>query len=220
MLKFDETKAGKDAPESLRLTNIAITSNFQETDSPYRHIPDAISEQMRDLHTQALKGNVQIIKKLEKLIEKYPRVPVLYNYLSLAYMQHKNFKKGEQINESMLKRFPDYSLGRINQAVLHIIRSEFDKAEEYLGQTMEISDFLPDRKVYHISEVCQFYEMTVRFFIRKRDFKVADSHLAFLKDISAKFDDFHKEKIKQLEDEKEKELEEIREETYESCCAC
>ena len=210
MIKFDESKAGKDAPENLKLSTIAITGNLHETDNPYRNIPQDIQEQLYDLHKLADKGHVQGIKKLERLVERYPRVPILFNFLSIAYLNHGNTQKFNQLNELMLKRFPDYTISRINQANQHIINGEFDEAEALLGYNMELSEFLPNRQIFHISEVCQYYETTIRYFIHKREFENVDNRLKMLKDISKQFDDYHKEKIKKLEEIIEEELEEMR----------
>ena len=207
MIKFDESKAGKDAPENLKLSTIAITGNLHETDNPYRNIPQDIQEQLHDLHKLADKGHVQGIKKLERLVERYPRVPILFNFLSIAYLNHGNTQKFNQLNELMLKRFPDYTISRINQANQHIINGEFDEAEALLGYNMELSEFLPNRQIFHISEVCQYYETTIRYFIHKREFENVDNRLKMLKDISKQFDDYHKEKIKKLEAIIEEELE-------------
>jgi tetratricopeptide (TPR) repeat protein len=216
MIQFDESKAGKDAPENLIMTGIAITGDFEQTDSPYRHIPQALNAQMSDLHDQAHKGKVQVIQKLERLIERYPNVPALYNYLSIAYMVHENQEKFMKINELTIKRFPDYPIAKMNQATRLTLAGKFDEAEALLGQTMDINAFIPTRKIFHISEVFQFYETTTRFFIHKRDFKVADSHLNLLKKLSAKNNGFQKERIKKLEDEKESEMEDIRFETLDT----
>ena len=210
MIKFDESKAGKDAPENLKLSTIAITGHLHETDNPYRNIPQDIQEKLHDLHKLADKGHVQGIKKLERLVERYPRVPILFNFLSIAYLNHGNTQKFNQLNELMLKRFPDYTISRINQANQHIINGEFDEAEALLGYNMELSEFLPNRQIFHISEVCQYYETTIRYFIHKREFENVDNRLKMLKDISKQFDDYHKEKIKKLEAMIEEELDEMR----------
>jgi hypothetical protein len=214
IFKFDEAKAGKDAPENLVMTTITITSEYEETDNPHRNIPQAIKEQMVEFHAQALKGTVQTIKKLERLVEQYPRVPALYNYLSIAYVNHGNTVKFDKLNDLMVTRFPGYSVSRINQATRHIVNKDFDKAEEILGNSMELTAFLPNRSVFHVSEVAQFYETTVRFFLRKRQFDVAESRLELLKDISKNFNNFHNDRIKQLEDEKADIRETIRYENY------
>jgi Protein of unknown function (DUF1186)/SEC-C motif len=215
IFKFDETKAGKDVLESLLLTNITVTSNFLDTDNPYRNIPQVVVEQIPALYAQAAKGTAQSIKKLERLIEQYPRVPALYNYLSIAYLKHGNKAKSKAITELTMKLFPDYPLPRINQANIYIIQSEFEKAEAILGHAMELSLFLPNRQVYHLSEVVQFYETTVRYFIHKRAFDVADSRLDMLRGISKQFDGFHKKEIQQLEEEKDTEREEMQHENFE-----
>jgi hypothetical protein len=216
MLKFDENKAGKDSPENWRMTGFTITGNFEDTDSPYRNVPHEIEAQRHELNKQAFKGTVQIIKKLERLIEKYPKVPALYNYLSVAYMIHGNTIKFEKVNELAIKRFPDYPLAYINMAIRHIQKGDLDKAETLLGKNMELSDFLPNRKIFHISEVAQYYETTVRFFLNKREFELADNRLNMLEGLSKEFKNFHDEKIKQLELEKEKILEIIRYEKYDT----
>ncbi len=215
MIKFNESKAGKDAPESLKLFSFAITGDYLETDNPHRHIPQVIVDQMHELHTQSLKGTAQIIKKLERLIGQYPKIPALYNYLSVAYIAHGNTAKFDKLNEMLITQYPGYPVSRINQATRHILRSEFDKAETLLGNDITLNAFLPNRQVYHISEVVQFYETIVRLFIHKRQFDGADNHLKLLKDVSAKFDGFHKDKIKQLEEEKAQELEDMKYENYE-----
>jgi hypothetical protein len=214
ILKFDETKAGKDAPENLQLSSIAITTNYEECDNPHRHVPQVLQEQLPDLYQKAAKGGAQIIKKLEKLIFQYPKVPALYNYLSIAYAEHNNYVKFDKLNEVMIQRFPNYPLPRLNQANRLILKGEFDKAEALLGQTMELKMFLPNREMYHISEVVQFYETTVRFFLHKRQFDVADSRLDLLKGISKQFNEYQKEKIKQLGNEKEEILKTMRLEAY------
>lgn len=216
MLNFDESKAGKDSPENWVMNAFTITGNFEDTDSPYRNVPHEIEVQRHELNTQAFKGTVQIIKKLERLIEKYPKVPALYNYLSIAFMIHGNALKFEKINELAIKRFPDYPLAYINMAIMYIQKGDFDKAEALLGKNLELTDFLPNRKIFHISEVAQYYETTVRFFLNKRDFKLADNRLDMLKGLSKQFKNFHEGKIKQLELEKEKILEIIRYEKYDS----
>ncbi len=210
MLKFDESKAGKDAPESFKLFSFSITSDYPESDSPHRNVPQAILEQMHELHMQSLKGNVQIIKKLERLIERYPRVPALYNYLSMAYKAHGNSVKFNKLNDLLIKQFPDYPVSRINKATDHIIKREFDAAQAVLGHDMTLNAFLPNRQIYHVSEVVQFYETVVRFFIRKHEFDVADSHLKMLKEVSEKFNNINKERIQQLETEKADEIEAIK----------
>ncbi len=214
MFNFNESEAGKDAPESFKIFSFAVTGDFQETDNPHRNIPQAIVEQMHELHIQSLKGSPLIIKKLERLIAQYPKVPALYNYLSVAYIAKGNTTKFDKLNEMLIKDYPGYPVSRINQAMRHIMRSEFDKAEALLGNGISLNNFLPNRQIYHISEVVQFYETVVRLFIHKRQFDAVDNHIKLLKEISGKFDGFHKDKIKQLEAEKVEEFEEMRIENY------
>jgi hypothetical protein len=210
MFKFNRRKAGKETPENLELFAFAITGNFQESDNPHRHIPQVIVEQMPELHTQSLKGTPQIVKKLKGLIAQYPKVPQLYNYLSVAYIIQGNTVEFDKVNEMLITQYPGYSVPRLNQANRHIVRGEFGKVEAILGNGMAINTFLPNRQIFHFSEVVQFYEVVVLLLIHKRQFDASDNPIKLLKEVSRKFDGFHKDQIKQLEEKKAKEIEAMK----------
>ena len=187
MLNFDENKAGRDNSENLIMRAYTMSTSIQDTDNKYRNIPSAISEVQEELHDLAYKGSTFAIKKIERWIEKYPNVPLLYNYLSTAYVCNKQSEKGEKINEIGAKRFPEYSLCRINMAVTAITNENLEKAEAILGKNLELSEFLPNREIYHVSEVIQFQEVVVYLCIAKGEFELAENRIKHMKDLIDKF---------------------------------
>ena len=74
--------AGRDSDQMLVLSNFKIVGNLTDSDSRYRNIPDAILQIVGPLQKDIHKGSHKATEKLIKLIEKYPRVPLLYNFLS------------------------------------------------------------------------------------------------------------------------------------------
>src|SRR4030042_4190466 len=120
--------------------------------------------QFETLHHQALKGGNQIVERLILLIEKYPHVPQLKNYLSVAYMNSNNIKKAREVNHWIIKEHPDYLFGKLNMAFEYYYKGQYDKIPEVTGNLMEIQDLYPDRDCFHLSEVTSFNKLAIMYF--------------------------------------------------------
>lgn len=59
-------------------------------------VPPELERQLEDLHNVAVKGKQSSLKKFIKLVQKYPKVPVLKNYLSVLYMNIGNMQKSSR----------------------------------------------------------------------------------------------------------------------------
>lgn len=129
------------------------------------------------------KKNKKIINKLTQLIVQYPTVPILKNYLSVAYNIRGNYKKAMEINNWSLIEHPDYLFARINKANECIDRKEFDKVPEILGEAMEIKQLYPERDVFHFSEVTNFYKVATRYFAAIENQEMAENRLKILQGI-------------------------------------
>lgn len=187
MFQFDESKAGRDSSENWTMQGYALSPKLADTDAKYRNVPSAVAEVQKDLHELALKGSEFAIKKIERWIEKYPNTPLLYNYLATAFMNNRQLEKATKINDKAAKRFPDYPLFRINMAVTAIAKGELDKVEAILGKDLELSQFLPNRKIYHVSEMIQFLEIVTYFFIAKGEYDSAENRINIMKEVVEQF---------------------------------
>ena len=101
------------------------------------------------------------IDKLTQLIEQYPQVPILKNYLSIAYETLGLHNKAYEIVEQTIQEHPDYIFAKINRANIAIDEGDFAKAEELLGKEMELSVLYPDRTTFHIDEVTNFVQQNL-----------------------------------------------------------
>ena len=119
-------------------------------------ITPELFRQFETLHHKALKGGSKIIERLILLIEKYPDVPQLKNYLSVAYINNGNIEKAREVNRWIIKEHPDYLFGKLNLAFEYYNKKQFDKIPEVVGNLMEIQDLYPDRDCFHLSEVTSF----------------------------------------------------------------
>jgi hypothetical protein len=80
---FQKTIRGPDGQELL-LLGYDIT--FEPLEDPiYAALPESGQQEMNDLHNMLKVEPRKAIPIIQKLLEEYPHVPRLYNYLSSAY---------------------------------------------------------------------------------------------------------------------------------------
>lgn len=60
--------------------------------------------------------NKYIVDRLTRLVIQYPTVPMLKNYLSVAYNSQGNIDKAREINNWLIAEHPDYLWAKLNQA--------------------------------------------------------------------------------------------------------
>jgi len=120
------------------------------------------------------------IRKILKLIEKYPDNPQLKNYLAVAYNNIGNYEKVLETNHWLLKEHPDYLFGKLNLAGEYYAKGEFEKIPEILGPHMEIQGLYPHRKKFHVTEVMSFYKIAILYFISIGNLEAARGRLEIM----------------------------------------
>ena len=132
---------------------ITDDEHFMRTIYP---VPDELEEQMEDLYHVAIKGKESSVKKLMRLIEKFPKVPALKNYLSVVYSNMGKTEKSYEVNHWIVAEHPEYLFGKLNLAAEYYWKEEYDKIPEVLGENMVLKALYPHRNKYHIAEVTGF----------------------------------------------------------------
>jgi hypothetical protein len=80
-------------------------------------IPPELEKQLEELGIESRdNATSKTIEKLTQLIVKYPTVPQLKNYLSVAHNAQANYKKAIEANTWALNEHPDYLFARLNAA--------------------------------------------------------------------------------------------------------
>ena len=168
--------------KNIELTSYNITgdSDFINTLFP---IPYELDIQLQDLYKLALKGKKSSIKKFHRLIEKYPNVPMLKNYLSTVYQSMGNMEKANEVNTWIVAEHPDYLYGKLNLASKYIAENELDKVPEILGENLDLKTLYPERDTFHTNEFLTFFNVTVRYFSAKRDLDEARKRLEIMIEI-------------------------------------
>ncbi|KAF0237307.1 MAG: SEC-C motif domain-containing [Prolixibacteraceae bacterium] len=112
----------------------------------------------------------RIIGELINLIDEHPEVPMLKNYLAIAYTLRKMDNESKEIVLQTVIDHPDYLFGKIALANLYIDEKRYSEVPAILGNEMDIRKICPDRKTFHLSEMVNFYKVAVRYFAAVKDF--------------------------------------------------
>lgn len=153
-------------------------------------ISDELQEQLESLYFEARdKNNKKTLDKLTNLVIKYPTIPTLKNYLSLAYHYRGMSAKAIEINNWIITEHPDYLFALLNKANECIDNEDFDKIPLILGENFEIKSLYPDRKIFHLMEVTGYLKVVIRYFSAIGDIEMAENRFDLLKDIAPEHPD-------------------------------
>jgi hypothetical protein len=170
--------------EHFQMYGYEITTDPSFQNKKYGVTPE-LAGQFENLHKKSLHpGDGKIIEQLTRLIIRYPSVPILKNFLSVAYNNLGNYKKAQEVNNWILAEHPDYLFARLNQAHGYIRNGEYEKVPLVLGEAMEIKMLYPERDVFHLTEVTGFLLAAVRYFTAIENLKLAENRLEILKEIA------------------------------------
>jgi len=99
-----------DELKDVRIIKYEITTEPIE-DRQFKRLPDHVKDTVQGLRDKAQSHPWRAIPELNALIKKYPKLPILYNYLSVAYSKIGQIEKKEIAS--------DYPMTKILRRKLH-----------------------------------------------------------------------------------------------------
>jgi hypothetical protein len=138
----------------LRITTESLTSMVKAPPSVEKHFAYFL-ENLRD-KPSVPKIRAEVLPKLEKLIEQYPDIPPLYNYLSAALELLGEDEKVDVLLEEQYRKNPQYVFARLNYGYNLFSQGRTDEIPELLAHKFTLQELFPERKEFHVSEVCAF----------------------------------------------------------------
>jgi hypothetical protein len=144
--------AKNEKPEAIRILSYTIT------DGPFSDpsIAKEVQDEIQELYDKTQRTPKRSIGRLEELIAKYPNVPILYNYISVAYSNLNDKKTARYYIRQNYRHNPDYLFAKLNYAGMCIDDGNFEMVPEILDNKFDIKLLYPERDVFHISEVIGF----------------------------------------------------------------
>lgn len=126
---------------------------------------------------------LQHVTRIKKAIKKWPESRVFHNYLINAYHRLNENNKAKEMTRNLVKQFPDYLFGKMSYAELLIQEDKLDEVSDIFGGQLHLRSILPDREVFHISEVVSFHALMCVYFIQQGDLHTAYGYRKMLAEI-------------------------------------
>jgi len=176
--------------------------DYEITDEPirnpaYERLPQSVKDQLNELyHETVFQKPREAIAVLQTLIDRYPNVPQIYNYLHTAYQQLGDQVNSQRVLKETLDRFPDYLFGRMTYALDCLQRGEPEKVPEIFDGKYELKLLYPERERFHVSEAMGFYTVMAWYWHTQGERDQAEAYYKVLRELDPKHPNTHF--IKQL----------------------
>jgi tetratricopeptide (TPR) repeat protein len=174
------------SPEPLLLVQFEITDEPIEGRA-FRKLPNSVKRELERLHWEAQRKPEQAIPELLEFKKKYPNIPQIYNYLTVAYSASKDMEKAEAIIEENIRRNPDYLFARVNYAEVCFARQEYEKIPEIFDHAYDLKALYPNRKRFHISEFANFMGIIGFYFAKTDQREMAERYNEMLQETAPDF---------------------------------
>lgn len=156
-------------------------------DKAFKKLPRKAKDLIEQLHDEIPYFPEDAVPKLLKLIKKYPDVPILYNYLSIAYKRMNREEKYEQTLLMLYETHPNYLFGRVGYAEYLLQKGEYSKIPEIFDNKYDLKQLYPNRKQFHVSEAAAFMGVMALYCIAIGNRDLAKRYSDILKQVAPKY---------------------------------
>jgi tetratricopeptide (TPR) repeat protein len=172
----DRAGAAKLVSLSYEIVYVPVKNEYNEKSKP----PEVEREQ-EELYYLSRENPREAVPRLRALIEKYPDIPVLYNYLTVAYTLMKEQKSADELVLETYRRFPDYLFAKAAYAEICLNADRLEEIPRIFDHKFDLKLLYPERTQFHITEFTAFAGTVGYYFCRKGELDVAESFYGVLK---------------------------------------
>ncbi len=132
-------------------------------DHKIQKLPADIQQQLDELLVDNRKEAKKAVPRLLELKQRHPKVPLIYNYLSVAYgfidleLQKQAIRENYQQN-------PKYLFARCHYAQLCLQQRQADKIPAIFENKFDLKALYPRRKQFHANEYAAFAGVLCAYF--------------------------------------------------------
>lgn len=170
---------------TLTLIGYEVTSEVLRIPGISR-LPDYAEKKMEQVYFKSQRHPEKVIPELLALLEEFPDHPQLLNLLGAAYFHSGKREEAEKIILKNYQLHPKYIFACLNYGDLCLLREEPEKIPEIFNSKYDIGMFMPQRKVFHISEVVGFMALMGNYFFALGEKERAEMYLQHLEEIAPK----------------------------------
>lgn len=130
-------------------------------------------DEHRWIYTTLMAGDPVVIPALVKAVKRCPENPTLKNHLMLAYKMAGRDRMADAVLKELAKNHPDYLFTRIELALRTLRKDNLGGAVKLLGPDLDIRKVMPERDVFHVTELRHFYTLVALIHARRGDLETA-----------------------------------------------
>ncbi len=167
----------------LRLISYNISYEPLEKHDPAEEkmIAELGEERLQDLYDRLHDHPQSLVSELERLVDRYPNVSFLYNWLTMAYQAANDKVKRDALIRLNFQRNPDYLFALVSMCQLLLGDGDPDGVTRILGKRFNLKIMYPQRDTFHITEVLALEHLLVKYFVRLENIDQAKIHLGIMK---------------------------------------
>ncbi len=139
------------------ITNNAIV------DQKLNKLPKNIKDELNQLDIDSRKKAEKVLPRLLELNLQYPKIPIIYNYITVAY-GYIDIVKQEQSIRNNYKNNPNYLFARCHYAQLCLHKGEADKIPGIFDNKFELKALYPRRTLFHTTEYATFTKIMCEYY--------------------------------------------------------
>jgi hypothetical protein len=165
---IENSRIGKD----YEITKDVVIHEYNRLDTKeLENEYDKISELLLD------DEGAKAIKRLGKVIVKYPDKAVFYSMLLSAYLVEDMLLEAEELNIRIYERFPYYLFAMTGMAEVYLQDGKPEKVPHIFKGKMDLHELYPDREKFYMAEAHVFYITMCRYFLAIDDIDSADLYM-------------------------------------------
>lgn len=180
---FGPKNSQTDGPIRTGLQNLGYQITWDPLDDGTA--PPELQSQLAGLYEASRhRPDRALAERLRQLVQRYPDVPILKNYLMTTYTLTGQKSRADEVLNQTLKQHPRYLLGLVNKANQLLMKDDTAGVENLFGgRPTDIAQFYPERSVFQASEVGHFTFAAFNYYITKGDPDAAETRLRLLRDL-------------------------------------
>lgn len=123
---------------------------------------EVVQDILQEIHPYLRSPNRALIKELEEYVKRYPHVPQFKSHLYFALIRMDKERAAKRVAQKILKAHPDYLIGKVYASHVLIDEDDQEGFKALLGDSLWLHDLLPERDVFHRSELLNYYNCVCR----------------------------------------------------------
>src|SRR5262249_45403005 len=166
-----------------------VYTEYDITDEPLdnrdlQKLPAPVQARIDALYELAHRAPTHAIPDCAGLLTTYPHIPLLSNYLCVAYLYSGDREKTEACVRDTYRCHPQYLFAKVNYAHLCFQQGEVAKILDIFNHQCDLQRVYPHRTRFHLSEFTNFAGVMCRYFCAINERKTAALYYQMLKQVA------------------------------------